>query len=292
MTKLSAEIPDAEQFPKLHKIVTSLMMHGPCGTSNPNSPCMVDGMCSKKFPKDFAEQTLADSDGYPQYRRRNDGKFIEKNGVSLDNRYVVAYKPYLSTKYNAHINVEICSSIKSCKYLYKYVYKGPDMASVSTRVANQNNDEQDASGGKDIDEITKFVNSRFPTSSECYWRIFSYDTHSRDPSIQRLAIHEENTQMVMFNEKNPQEAISNPKTTTLLAWFKLNQMDPDARDLMYHEIPEHYVWKQNGQWAPRKQKRCIGHMYTTNPSQGERHYLCILLHHIPGTTSFADLKIS
>ena len=156
----------------------------------------------------------------------------------------------------------------------------------------QNNDEQDASGGKDIDEITKFVNSRFPTSSECYWRIFSYDTHSRDPSIQRLAIHEENTQMVMFNEKNPQEAISNPKTTTLLAWFKLNQMDPDARDLMYHEIPEHYVWKQNVQWAPRKQKRCIGHMYTTNPSQGERHYLCILLHHIPGAISFADLKIS
>ena len=136
MTKLSAEIPDAEQFPELHKIVTSLMMHGPCGTSNPNSLCMVDGMCSKKFPKDFAEQTFADSDGYPQYRRRNDGKFIEKNGVSLDNRYVVAYNPYLSTKYNAHINVEICSSIKSCKYLYKYVYKGPDMASVSTRVAN------------------------------------------------------------------------------------------------------------------------------------------------------------
>ena len=29
-------------------------------------------------------------------------------------------------KYNAHINVEICTTIKACKYLYKYVYKGND----------------------------------------------------------------------------------------------------------------------------------------------------------------------
>ena len=33
-------------------------------------------------------------------------------------------------------------------------------------------------------------------------------------------------------------------------------------------------------------------MYTTNPSQGERHYLQILLHHIPGATGYNDLKRS
>ena len=33
-------------------------------------------------------------------------------------------------------------------------------------------------------------------------------------------------------------------------------------------------------------------MYTTNPSQGEQHYLQLLLHHILGATSFADLKKS
>ena len=31
---------------------------------------------------------------------------------------------------------------------------------------------------------------------------------------------------------------------------------------------------------------------TTNPSQGERHYLHLLLHHIPGAMSFTDLKVS
>ena len=144
-----------------------------------------------------------------------------------------------------------------------------------------------------IDEIKKFVTSRFITLSEGCWRIFPFDTHGRDPSIQRLAVHEENLQMVTFNEGKPEEAISNPKNTTLLAWFKLNQSDPEANSLKYHEIPEHYVWNSSQhKWTKRKQKRCIGHMYTTNPSQGERHYLRILLHHIPGAIDYTDLKTS
>jgi hypothetical protein len=37
---------------------------------------------------------------------------------------VVPYNPYLTRRYKAHINVEVCSSIKVIKYVYKYVYKG------------------------------------------------------------------------------------------------------------------------------------------------------------------------
>ena len=33
-----AEIRDEQQLPKLHKIVNQFMMHGPCGSGNPNSP--------------------------------------------------------------------------------------------------------------------------------------------------------------------------------------------------------------------------------------------------------------
>ena len=89
------------------------------------------------------------------------------------------------------------------------------------------------------------------------------------------------------------EAITNPKNTTLLAWLKLNQVNADAQMLKYHEIPEHYVWNQSQyHWTKRGRGRCIGHLYTTLPSQGERHYLHILLHHIPGAKSFDDLKMS
>ena len=38
--------------------------------------------------------------------------------------------------------------------------------------------------------------------------------------------------------------------------------------------------------------RCVGCLYTTTPSRGERHYLHILLHHIPGAKRFEDLKMS
>ena len=223
------EISDEQQFPELYRTVTALMMHGPCGVSNPNSPCMVDGKCSKQFPKDFVEKTFSAADGYPHYQRRNDGKFVEKNGIQLDNRYVVPYNPYLSRKYNAHINVEICSSIQSCKYLYKYVYKGPDMASVAIESEGRNEGDE-----KRIDEIDKFTNSRFVTMSESFWRICGFDVHSRDPSIQQLAVHKQNLQMVTFNEENPGDAVFNPKDTTLLAWFALNQYAPDASHLKYH----------------------------------------------------------
>ena len=65
--------------------------------------------------------------------RRNDGNFIVVRGANLDNRWVVPYNPYLLKKYNAHINVEACTSPKSVKYLYKYIYKGHDMVTCATR---------------------------------------------------------------------------------------------------------------------------------------------------------------
>ena len=51
-----------------------------------------------------------------------------RRGFTFDNRWVVPYNPYLSLRYDAHINVEVCSSASAVKYLYKYVYKGHDRA--------------------------------------------------------------------------------------------------------------------------------------------------------------------
>ena len=44
----------------------------------------------------------------------------------MDNRWIIPYSPYLTAKYCAHINVEICASVKSVKYIHKYIYKGSD----------------------------------------------------------------------------------------------------------------------------------------------------------------------
>lgn len=52
-----AEIPDINSHPKLHDFVKRHMMHGPCGSLNPNSVCMRDGKCSKNFPREFSHRT-------------------------------------------------------------------------------------------------------------------------------------------------------------------------------------------------------------------------------------------
>ncbi|GFR86029.1 hypothetical protein ElyMa_006043100 [Elysia marginata] len=68
---VSAEIPDKNQDPELFTIVTSHMVHGPCGALNPNAPCMKDGKCSRQFPKSFVKDTEMGTDIYPKYQRRD-----------------------------------------------------------------------------------------------------------------------------------------------------------------------------------------------------------------------------
>jgi hypothetical protein len=123
-----AEIPDPDQQPHLYSIITKCMVHGPCGATRPSARCMKDGKCSKRYPRTFSETTVMDENNYPVYRRCDNGRTYVKDGFEYDNRWVVPYNPYLSGEYNAHINVEIATSITSVKYLYKYVYKGGDRA--------------------------------------------------------------------------------------------------------------------------------------------------------------------
>jgi hypothetical protein len=78
---------------------------------------MREGICIKGYPKQFIEETLENNNGYPVYRRRDDGRKVTANissdrAVDLGNRYVVPYNPWLLLKYDAHINVEIYSSVK------------------------------------------------------------------------------------------------------------------------------------------------------------------------------------
>ncbi|XP_071579388.1 uncharacterized protein [Temnothorax nylanderi] len=128
---ICAEIPDPLKDSLLHNIVKANMIHGPCGGLNYNSPCMKEGRCSKRYPRIFKNDTQTGGDGYPQYRRRSpaDGGYtVEINGIELDNRWVVPYNPVLLRIFNAHINVELCNSVKSIKYICKYVNKGSDQA--------------------------------------------------------------------------------------------------------------------------------------------------------------------
>lgn len=128
---ISAEIPDPELDPLLYDIVESTMILSPCGHLNRNSPCMLNGSCSKKYPRPFSKDTHTADDGYPQYRRRapsDGGVSLEINRVKIDNQWVVPYNPVLSHIFMDHIKVELCNFVKSIKYICKYVNKGSDQA--------------------------------------------------------------------------------------------------------------------------------------------------------------------
>lgn len=281
---ISAEIPDSVTHPRLHAIVTKHMVHGPCGENNLNSPCMIDGKCSKDFPKPFQKETLANLNGYPKYQRRDDQSTIVNN-KTIDNSWIVPYNPYLSLKYNCHINVESCSSIKSVKYIFKYVYKGHDSATV--QIQEQNTLQHD--------EIKTFMDSRYVSAPEAIWRLFGFHMHSQSHTIIRLQVHLPDQQNVYFTKDNVASVANrDPKDTTLTAWFKLNTEDSAAREILYTDIPQHYVFDNYARkWNPRQRgaQSIIGRMYTVHlGSDPERFCLRLLLLHVAGAQSFEDLK--
>lgn len=218
-----AEIPDKKTHPELYETVQKCMIHGPCGKLNPKAPCMVEGLCSKRYPKDFANETLANEDGYPVYRRRDNGlKIKTSSGIEIGNNWIIPYNRYLSQKFNCHINVEICSSVQAVKYLYKYIYKGPDKAQSLITNINQN-----------IDEIKEHIDSRYVSTIEACWHFFGFHMNQRSPPVIRLEIHLEDQENIIFGSSEIIQDIGvKNKKTKLTAWFELNKTDVFST---YHE---------------------------------------------------------
>ncbi|XP_054282916.1 uncharacterized protein LOC129000066 [Macrosteles quadrilineatus] len=277
-----AEIPDPVLYPDLHEIVARNMIHGPCGTTNPNAPCMIEGKCSKSFPKQFLDQTRENVNGYPIYRRRDDGKTLIVRGSTVDNRFVVPYNPYLLKKFNAHINVEICSTVKSVKYIYKYIYKGFDSASIEFR------------NGDTIiyDEVQGYLNARWVGSAEAMWRIQEYPMHHQSHTVVNLECHLEDQQRVIFVQGNEEQALE-PRNTKLMAWFRLNETDESAREYTYCEIPKHNTWQDNGKFWRKRQRgndRIIARLNVVSAKNVELFHIRLLLLHVKGARCFNDIR--
>ncbi|KAL6140312.1 hypothetical protein ACLB2K_058612 [Fragaria x ananassa] len=280
-----AEIPYQNEEPRLYDAVCTHMIHGPCGPLNPRQSCMNKGTCSKGYPKPFANFTVQGEDAYPVYRRRQNRLPVSLRGrgnMTVDNRWVVPYNPWLLLRYNCHINVEVCGSIKSVKYLYKYIYKGPDRVSLEL----QSNPE--------FDEIRQFVDARWVCAPEALWKIFKFALNKVYPTVERLQIHLPNMQQVTFNAERTVEDIledDRPKMSMLTEFFTLNQSDDDAKAYLYREIPEHYRWEKNKkEWVKRiRNWKVLGRIYSVSPSESEKFYLRVLLNHVRGPESFLDL---
>ncbi|PNY00838.1 ATP-dependent DNA helicase PIF1 [Trifolium pratense] len=159
---ITAEIPSKEDDPDCFNAVKQFMLHGPCGDANTDAPCMVDRKnCNRKFPKKFSAETVVDVNGFPTYRRRDNGRHVKKGDVNLDNRYVVPYNRGLLLAFQAHLNVEWCNKSRAIKYLFKYLHKGPDRATMLIQDNVSTNKTTNSTEITTVDEIKTFLDCRY-----------------------------------------------------------------------------------------------------------------------------------
>ncbi len=219
----------------------------------------------------------------------------------MDNWWIVPYNLHLATKYHAHINVEICSSISAVKYLYKYVYKGPDRATaIVEKQVNRHGQGNNAQvvvangEGQNHDEIKAYLEGRYVFASKALWRLFSFRMHEGTPSITRLAVHEPRMHKVVYNDNaNIFETINNEQNqkTTLTEYFQANIDYPLARKVTYMDFPSVFTWT-NGtkKWTIWQRGCSVGRLYFVSPSTGERYFLRTLLTKVKGVVSFEAFR--
>ncbi|SCV74953.1 BQ2448_7982 [Microbotryum intermedium] len=271
-----AEIPDPDLYLDLHTTVTSSMQHGKCGAANLRQPCMEQprgaaaARCKCHYPRARQDETTMNEDGcYSTYRRRF--RFhVDKAGVRYDDGDVVPYSPYLCAKYDAHINVEICSTIGAIKYMYKYVYKGPDRAAARLE---ERRDTPGGGGGGDEgrNEIEEYVEGRYICAPETVHRLLGFSIGTLFPAVVRLPVH-----------------LEDHDVQCLPAGTRARYV----RELLYVDVSAYFKWSTTSQrWVRRKYAtRTVGRIYFASVKEGEHYYLRQILHIVQGPRSYDDLK--
>ena len=314
----------------LHKQMKSFMLHGPCGEHNPTLSCMCGGFCKYNYPKDYAIATELNEDGYPTYRRRSEkdgGNAYEtwrnNKRVMFTNADVIPYSKYLILRFGCHINVEYCHSISAIKYLFGYINKGCDQATVEVQA--EPTSEQDWTGTAQVsNEVLEYQTKRYVSVAEGCWRLRKNEIAERKPAVFRMNVHLPGQQTVYYNpdeynfedyehKVNMEEfkqKMNKAQKTPLTEYFanqkRLNSTigrneteeernEREHNTLLFRDMPDRYRWDATKKcWKQRKRgidgEVQIGRVYTVHPTEIERYSLRLLLNHVKGKESFEDLR--
>ncbi|KAG4947462.1 hypothetical protein JHK87_043469 [Glycine soja] len=261
---ISAEISSQQDDPKLHSLVKNHMVHRACGISRAESSCMKEGKCSRFYPKMFQPHTVLDEDGYLDYRRRNNGHTIEKNGVIIDNN-------------------------TSIKYLFKYINKGYDRI---TAVLIHDDNDPIHYGSTHNDEIKEYLDYTYvPVNLLGEYLDFQYMTENlllKD----YISIFQANS-AVDEDHDDIDDVLSKPSISDskFISWMNTNQNSVEGRSLTYAEFVFKFVYsKKKRCWQLRKKGYTIGRLLWVPPITGELFYLRMMLTICKGPTSFEDLR--
>lgn len=225
----------------------------------------------------------------------------------VTNRWVVPYNPGLLKALQCHINVECVANVECVKYIFKYVQKHSDRASITMSNANEENYQT-------VDEIALCEDCRYICPYEAYGHLNSFKHWDNKPSVTRLPIYVDKFEKPYWDANNPltfTRALKKNEKTKITEFFRNNALEkknpltkkqrtiqgkegPHGFDLKYFEYPEWYAWKQKkNEWSRRvinTKRPPIGRIHLTQITERVRHFMRLLLLVKVGPTSWINLR--
>lgn len=195
---------------------------------------------------------------------------------------MVPHSPYSVKLFGGHINVEIVNTLKSIKYIHKYIYKGYNAALIDMVKSKED--------GKLIyDEINRHLDARYVGPYEAAWHLMKYPIQEKSHYIELLPVHLKDKHIVYFQNDATEQQMANSleKNTKLTSLFEYCRKNPNVK-LLYKDFPKTKTWDgKHNSWKERERYfNTLGRMYTVSPADGELFYMRILLNNVESPHSF------
>ena len=90
-TIISVKFPDPQTYPRLFRLVSGVITHGPCEDHKPDVLCMENRHYNRHYSKELCDETIVYNNSYPKYCYQNIGVQYEICGFAIDNRWDIPY---------------------------------------------------------------------------------------------------------------------------------------------------------------------------------------------------------
>jgi len=266
----SAEIP-SEDFPEARAIVSSDIIHEPCGPhGNPNAECWdrVNNCCKRGFPKKLSEETRYNAKtGYVIHRRRSQPENVLKQWkckhsqmvyAEIDNRYKLhssimalfvnrqacmslhrwceTYPRKVLVLWNASYTCYITNNIRPMEYIFEYFFKLPKPVRARLlQTLEWRRKHPNDKGLKDsIQQFTDFFHCGAP---ESFWRLFGFPVWPSNVRTTVLPVHLPLEEQVVWTKAGASTSKSPHRAPTLLDhYFNRNKYHHHLLYAEYHRV--------------------------------------------------------
>ena len=226
---VSAKLPQNNDI--LREKVTRYMMHNRNHLASPTNQCYKNGECIYGFPHATQERTTIDDFGRIHWRRRH-----------TEDCWVVSYCPALLLFADCHFHFDVVFTSMMFSYLYKYFFKGPDVAFYSI-----SHEPTIPAAPSPINEVKAYQKARYLSAPESAWRILGFETTRKEPSVDCLPVHLPGENIPQFRQRDGEQS----HTSLLLRYFL---RAPELHELTYEQYYEQYILYNYDEQQPLQER--------------------------------------